>query len=56
MDASFADLPSHFDLSDGPILTVEEWEEILPNYSTLYPATFRVALAHMLASLVYHQD
>jgi len=56
MDASFADLPPHFDLSDGPILTVEEWEEILPNYSTFYPATFRVALAYMLASLVYHQD
>ena len=39
MDASFADLPPHFDLSDGPIITVEEWEEILPNYSTFYPAT-----------------
>jgi len=50
------DLPPHFDLSDGPILTVEEWAELLPNYSTFYRVNFRVPLTYLLASLVYHQD
>ena len=56
MEASFADLPPHFNLSDGPVLTVEEWEEILPYCSTFYPTNFRIALAYLLASLVFHQD
>jgi len=36
MEASFADLPPHFNLSDGPVLTVEEWEEILPNLKLIW--------------------
>lgn len=32
----FADLPPHFDLSEGAVLTVNQWEEILPNYTTFY--------------------
>ena len=53
--ASFADLPAHFDLTRGPILSVEEWEEILPGYSTFYPETFRVVLPFLLAQIVYHR-
>lgn len=56
MEPSFADLPPHFDLSEGAILTVSQWEEILPNYSTFYPKSFKAALNYLLASLVYHQD
>jgi hypothetical protein len=35
-DPSFATLPPHFDLSNGPILTEEEWESIIPGYVHLY--------------------
>ena len=40
MEPSFADLSPHFDLSKGAVLTVSQWEEILPNYTTFYPTSF----------------
>ena len=49
-------MPPHFDLASGEILTISEWEEILPGYVTFYPSTFRHVLLFLLASLVYHQD
>ena len=55
-ETAFADLPPHFDLSDGEILTVGEWEEILPGYSTFYPQSFRQVLPFLLASVVYHRQ
>eukprot|EP00603_Paraphysomonas_imperforata_P004644 CAMPEP_0114439124 /NCGR_PEP_ID=MMETSP0103-20121206/15022_1 /TAXON_ID=37642 ORGANISM="Paraphysomonas imperforata, Strain PA2" /NCGR_SAMPLE_ID=MMETSP0103 /ASSEMBLY_ACC=CAM_ASM_000201 /LENGTH=694 /DNA_ID=CAMNT_0001609847 /DNA_START=28 /DNA_END=2109 /DNA_ORIENTATION=- len=55
-DPDFAILPPHFDVSNGPVLSVEEWEDILPGYSTFYPDSFRVALPYLLASLAYHRD
>lgn len=54
-NASFADLPPHFDLSRGTVLTTEEWELILPGYSTWYPVNFRHVLPFLLASLIYHR-
>jgi hypothetical protein len=55
-DYSFSVLPPHFNEVNGPVLTVEEWEEILPGYTTFYPSGFRVALPYLLASLSYHQE
>ena len=55
-EPEFADLPPHFDLSQGPVLTVSEWEDILPGYSTYYPQSFRQVLPFLLASLVYHRE
>ena len=55
-DIEFAALPPHFDETNGPLLTVGEWEDILPGFSTFYPDTFRVALPFLLASLVYHRQ
>jgi hypothetical protein len=55
-EIAFADLPPHFDLSDGEILTVSQWEEILPGYSTYYPQSFRQVLPFLLASVVHHRE
>lgn len=54
-DAAFADLPPHFDLSKGAVLTTAEWEDILPGYSTFYPQSFRSVLPFLLASLIFHR-
>jgi hypothetical protein len=56
MNTSFAVLPPHFDQSNGNILTVEEWEGILPGYRSFYPVTFRKVCPFLLASIVYHMD
>jgi len=53
---AFATLPPHFDDSDGPASSLEEWECILPGYSTFYSVVFRVAIPFLLASIVFHQD
>lgn len=55
-EVSFADLPPHFDLSQGAVITVEQWEDILPGYSTYYPQSFRQVLPFLLASMVHHKD
>jgi hypothetical protein len=55
-EMEFADLPPHFDMSCGPILAIDQWEDILPGYSTYYPASFRQVVPFLLASLVYHRD
>jgi hypothetical protein len=52
----FAVLPPHFNINDDTLLSVQEWEDILPGYSTYYPEQFRVAIPFLLASLVYHLD
>jgi hypothetical protein len=55
--SAFAALPPHFKLSDGDVpLTIEEWEEILPGYSTFYPAEFRHVCLYLLASLSFHSE
>ena len=51
----FASLPPHFNPNTN-ILSVEEWEEILPGYITFYPSTFRTVLSYLLASIVFHKD
>ena len=55
-EPEFADLPPHFDQSEGAVLSVDQWEEILPGYSTFYPQSFRQVLPFLLASLVYHRN
>ena len=52
-DTSFANLPAHFLKADNGV-TTEEWERILPGYSTYYPLSFREVIPYLLASLVYH--
>jgi hypothetical protein len=54
-DVSFANLPPHFTDTGVCILTEDEWNEILPGYSTYYPLNFREVIPYLLASLVYHQ-
>lgn len=39
-EPSFAILPPHFDCTEGPVLSLQEWELILPGYSNTYPAEF----------------
>jgi len=56
MNSSFAALPPHFDQSNGNIMSVEEWELILPGYSSFYPVSFRKVCPFLLASLVHHMD
>jgi len=58
IDLEFASLPPHFDLSSGDILSVQEWDLILPGYSnnTVYPDKFRQVMPFLLASIVYHKD
>ena len=55
-DPDFAVLPPHFDTSEGAVLTLDEWRDILPGYDTFYPKSFQVALPYLLASLAYHKD
>jgi hypothetical protein len=38
------------------VLDANEWDYILPGYSTIYPTCFRSAIPYLLASLVYHQE
>lgn len=52
----FSNLPPHFNLSDGPILTLEQWEDIIPGYRTYYPSSFHQVIPFLLASLVYHKQ
>lgn len=54
----FAQLPPHFDISagNGPILSEQEWQNILPGYATFYPISFRPVIPYLLASLAYHFD
>lgn len=51
----FGSLPPHFDIRSGEILTEQQWQDILPGYSTFYPISFRPTIVHLLASLVFHQ-
>jgi hypothetical protein len=55
-EASFADLPPHFDVSNGPVMSLAEWEDILPGYATFYPSSFRQVIPFLLASIVFHKD
>ena len=54
-EVSFANLPPHFLRTEEECLSAEQWEDILPGYSTFYPSTFREVIPYLLASLVYHQ-
>lgn len=49
----FAVLPPHFEA--GYTLTVEQWAQIHPNYSS-FPDSFKQVALYLLASIVYHQD
>ena len=51
----FGCLPPHFNILEGPALTTEEWDHILPGF-LLYPESFRGALPYLLASIVYHEE
>ena len=42
----FASLPPHFNTHNGLIiLTIPEWNDILPGYNTFYPAQFRPVIS-----------
>ena len=49
----FGVLPPHF---VGPVLSVVEWESVLPGFQAFYPSTFRCVLPFLLASIVHHRD
>ena len=51
---SFGNLPAHFLAADNGV-TSEEWERILPGYSTYYPLSFREVIPYLFASFVYHR-
>jgi hypothetical protein len=50
---SFADLPPSFTTDPLPI---EEWENIMPGYSTYFPDKFRPIFPFLLASLLHHKQ
>jgi hypothetical protein len=53
----FASLPPHFNTQNGlNVLSLEEWDDILPGYTTFYPAQFRPAVRNLLASIIYHKE
>lgn len=54
-DPSFACLPPHFDIQNT-IIGEDEWETILPGFSTNYPQSFLPVLPFLLASLCYHHE
>lgn len=54
-DAEFAILPPHLNISEGSILTLNQWNQILPGYSSYYLESFRPVIPFLLASLVYHK-
>lgn len=55
-DYYFSALPPHFNDNDGPALSINDWNIILPGYNDFYPNSFKVALPFLLASLVYHAE
>ena len=55
-DVSFASLPPHFDQATLNLFTTEEWEMLLPEYSTWYPPKFRQVIPFLVASLGYHKQ
>jgi hypothetical protein len=52
----FARLPPHFNASGGSILTVEEWEDIVPGFTNYFPSHFRPVIPFLLASLIFHKE
>lgn len=48
-DYKFGVLPPHFNEKEGSVLTVDEWEIILPGYIDFFPDSFKVALPFLLA-------
>ena len=52
----FSSLPPHFDTRNGSILTVNEWDNILPGYSTFYPPQFRPVISFLLAYVAHHRN
>lgn len=55
-DSEFAELPPHFNPNDQVVISLDEWESILPGYSTFYPSSFRQVIPFLLASLSFHRD
>ena len=51
----FAALPPHFDSATTQLFTIPEWEELVPGYTTFYPADFRQVITFLVASLAYHK-
>lgn len=55
MQEEYGCLPPHFNTKEGPALSTEEWDTILPGFIH-YPSSFRAALPFLLASLLHHFD
>jgi hypothetical protein len=53
LDLSFGCLPPHFDDSAG--LVHISWHEVIPNFDTLYPNSFKPVMRMLLASVIYHE-
>ncbi len=43
-DYKFGARPPHFNEKESSVLTVDEWEIILPGYKDFFPDSFRVAV------------
>ena len=52
----FATLPAHFNMTDGSILSIEEWEQILPGYTSFYPSNSRPVVPFLLAAIIHHGE
>lgn len=51
----FANLPPHFNETNDPILTSEEWGNLVVGYDE-YPKEFKEVITFLLASIVYHAN
>ncbi|KAH9118909.1 hypothetical protein AeMF1_008156, partial [Aphanomyces euteiches] len=50
---SFASLPPHF---NEFVLTLDQWNAILPGFTSNYPTTFHCVVPNLLASLAFHYN
>lgn len=55
-DKEFSNLPPHFNQTNGAVLTADEWNFILPGYSSFYCQSFRQVVPYLLASIIYHRE
>ena len=54
-DWTFSLLPPYFERSTGPLMSNDEWENILPGYRN-FPSPFLSVLPFLVASLSHHSD
>ncbi len=55
MDERFAVLPPHFSNMGQSLLTVADWEHLMPG-SSRYPVETKAIFPYLLAQILYHED